>query len=200
MNVAIILAVIFTLAILIVSIKRLKGFKFEVRVIARIGLVAAITIVLYMIKLVPFPQGGGCSLLSMLPIMILAVVFSTEEAIICAIIVASLKLFIQPPYFPLQIPLDYFGSMIAIAFTPMFGVCKKSKLVAGALTASAISIFFSILSGVIFFGEFAPEGMNVWPYSIMYNVLGSGVEAVLSIVVLVILPMTNLKKVIVLDR
>ncbi|GAA0176671.1 energy-coupled thiamine transporter ThiT [Clostridium sediminicola] len=193
MNIAIILAIIFTLAILVVSIKRLRGFKFEARVISRIGLVAAITIVLYMIKLVPFPQGGGCSLLSMLPIMILAVVFSTEEAIICAIIVASLKIIIQPPYYPLQIPLDYYGSMMAIAFTPMFGVFKKSELVAGALTASAISIFFSILSGVIFFGEFAPEGMNVWPYSIIYNVLGSGVEAILCVVVLAIIPLTNLK-------
>lgn len=196
MNVAIILAVILTLVILSASVQKLKGFRFDVRVITRIGLVAAITIVLYMIKLVPFPQGGGCSLLSVLPIMILSVLFSTEEAIVCAVIVAIIKIFIQPPYYPLQIPLDYFGSMMAVAFTPMFGVDKKLNLVGGALTASILSIFFSILSGVIFFGEFAPEGMNVWPYSIMYNVFGSGVEALLSIIVLVILPLKHLKKVI----
>lgn len=197
MNVAIFLAVVLTLAITIASVKILKGFKLEVRVLARIGVIAAITIVLYMIKLVPFPQGGGCSLLSILPIMILAILFDTKEAIVCAIIVAVIKIIIQPPYYPLQIPLDYFGAMIAIAFTPIFGVDKKSKLVGGALVASILSIFFSVLSGVIFFGEFTPEGMNVWPYSIMYNLLGYGVEALLSIIVLSILPLKHLRKVII---
>jgi len=31
-------------------------------------------------------------------------------------------------------------------------------------------IFSHILSGVVFFGHFAPEGQNVWLYSIIYNV------------------------------
>lgn len=194
MTAAIFLAVIMTLTILIVCVKKLSGFKFEVKILTRIGLVAAISIVLYMIKIVPFPQGGGCSLLSILPIMILSVFFGIEEGILCAIVVASVKIVIQPPYYPLQLPLDYYGAMMAIAFTPMFGTDKKSKLVFGALLAAAISIFFSVLSGVIFFGEFAPEGMNVWPYSIMYNFLGGGVEALLSIIVLAILPLKNLKK------
>lgn len=197
MNVAIVLAVILTLAILVVSVIKLKSFKFGIKVMTRIGLVAAVTIVLYMIKLVPFPQGGGCSLLSILPIMMLSVLFGIEEGIVCAIVVASLKIVIQPPYYPLQLPLDYFGAMIAVAFTPIFGVDKKTKLLAGAIFATVLSTFFSVLSGVIFFGQFAPEGMDPWPYSIMYNFTGYGVEALLSIIVLAILPLKQLKRTIV---
>lgn len=193
MNLAVILSVILSLGILVATIKTLKGIKFDVRTISRIGVVAAITIVLYMIKIVPFPQGGGCSLLSILPIMILAVIFDTREALVCAIIVAFIKIVIQPPYYPMQIPLDYLGAMISVAFTPMFGTDKKSNLVTGALVASLLSISFSVLSGIIFFGEFAPKGTSVWIYSIVYNFLGYGVEALLSVIALSLLPLKHLK-------
>ena len=162
----IILAVILTLGIFIVCIKRLKGFKSNTRSIAMIGIVAAISILLSMIKLVPFPQGGGITLLSVLPVMILSTLVGIEEGILCAIIVASLQAIIEPPFFPLQLPLDYFGSMVAIAFTPMFGTKKKTKLILGALLAGLLSTTFSVLSGVLFFGQFAPKGMNLWLYSI----------------------------------
>lgn len=194
MNIAIVLSIILTGYLLIVSIKKLKGFRFDVKILARIGLIAAISIVLYMIKIVPFPQGGGFSLLSYLPIMILSSLFGIEEGVVCGIVVGALKIVIQPPFFPLQIPLDYFGAMMAIAFTPMFGTQNKLRLILGALLAGALSIFFSILSGVIFFGQFAPEGMNVWIYSIGYNLLGSGVEVLLSVVVLAIIPLKNVKQ------
>lgn len=179
-----IMAWILTVAVFAFAGIRLAKFKWNTRSIARIGVVSGLTIVLYMIKLVPFPQGGGCSLLSILPIMILSVVFGMEEALICGIVVGLTKIVIAPPLFPMQIPLDYLGAMMAVGLTPMFGVDNPVKLFSGAVTASVISTFFSILSGIIFFGQFAPEGMNVWVYSTIYNVTGYGVEAALSIVVL----------------
>lgn len=191
----IILATILTIGIFVASIKNLKGYKFNTKSMAIIGIMAAITILLNLVKLVPFPQGGGFSLLSVLPIMILSIVFGMEEALLCAIIVAALQAILKPPFFPLQLPLDYFGSMMAIAFTPMFGVLKKSRLTLGASLAGFLSVMFSVLSGVIFFGEFAPEGMNVWKYSIGYNFLGYGVEVLLSIIVLNLLPMKSLKQI-----
>jgi thiamine transporter len=178
-----IMAAILTIVVFALAGVKLAKFEWNTRSIARIGVVSGLTIVLYMIKLVPFPQGGGCSLLSILPIMILSVIYGMEEALICGIVVGLTKIVIAPPLFPLQIPLDYLGAMMAIGFTPMFGVDSPVKLFSGAFTASAISIFFSILSGIIFFGQFAPEGMNVWVYSTIYNMTGYGVEATLSIVV-----------------
>lgn len=195
MNIAIILAIILTVGLFILTVKKLKGFKFNAPSLARIGLISAITIVLYLIKVVPFPQGGGFSLLSILPIMILSIVFGIEEGLLCALIVGALKLVIQPPFFPLQIPLDYFGGMMAIAFTPIFGSNNKLKLISGAVLAGIVSIIFSILSGGIFFGQFAPEGMNPWIYSIGYNLLGYGVEVLLSVVALSVIPLNSLKQI-----
>lgn len=195
MSIEIILAVILTIGIFIISVKTLSGFKFNAKSMAIIAIMAAITLLLNMIKLVPFPQGGGFSLLSILPIMILSIIFGVREGLLCSIVVAFLLAIFKPPIFPLQLPLDYFGSMMAIAFTPMFGTKKKISLTLGATVAGLLSIMFSVLSGVIFFGQFAPEGMNVWKYSIGYNFLGYGIEVLLSIVVLNLLPMKNLKKI-----
>ncbi|MCT4661809.1 MAG: energy-coupled thiamine transporter ThiT [Tissierellales bacterium] len=177
-----------------ISVNFVKREKFDMKKISRISIFAALTMVLYFIKLVPFPQGGGCSLLSVLPIMILAVVGGTGEGVICAIIVASLKLVLAPPYYPLQIPLDYYGAMLVIAFTPLFGVDDKFKLFLGGISAGFVSMIFSVLSGVLFFSQFAPEGMNPWLYSFIYNVSGYGVEVIASVIVLVFMPLNSIRK------
>jgi len=187
MSMAVLIAIVICVGLFGLSLWTLKGYQWSIQALTRIGVISGVTIVLYLIKLVPFPQGGGCSLLSILPIMMLAVLYGKQEALLSAIVVALLKVVIAPPYFVMQLPLDYFGAMMAIAYTPMFGTNSKIKLLAGATTAALASTFFSILSGTIFFGQYAPEGMNPWLYASVYNFLGYGVEAGLSIVVLLLI-------------
>lgn len=194
MNLAVLLAIILCTVVSGVALYNLRGLKFNAIVIARIGLVAALTVTLYMIKLAPFPQGGGCSLLSVLPLMIYATIFGAKEAIMCGFIVGCLKIIVAPPYFPMQLPLDYFTPMIALGFTPLFGR-KKMLLGLGAVIACSVATFSSILSGIIFFGQYAPEGMHVWVYSTVYNVSGFGVEALASIVVLLLLPIQQMRRI-----
>ncbi len=181
---AIILAVVLCVALFLFTGYKLKGYKLTTKSITRIGVISGLSLALYMIKLAPFPQGGGCTLMSILPIMILAVAFGMEEALISCIVIAMVKIVIAPPYFPMQIPLDYLGGMLAIGLTPIFGVDKPWKLLSGSLFACTLSAFFSTLSGIILFGQFAPEGMNLWIYSLGYNYSGFGVEAIMSILVL----------------
>lgn len=191
--VANVLAIGFCIIVFAYTGWKLKGMRFDSKRLARIGVVTALSLALYMIKIVPFPQGGGCTLMSVLPIMILSVLYGMEEALICAIVVGLTKIVIAPPYFPMQIPLDYIGGMIAIALTSIFGIHTRGRLVAGGIFATLLSAWFSILSGVIFFGQFAPEGMNVWVYSAIYNLSGFGVEAAMSIVGLVMITSRNLQ-------
>lgn len=57
----------------------------------------------------------------------------------------------------------------------------------GAVGASALRLACSFLSGVVLWGSYAPEGMNVWIYSLVYNgsyMLGN---AAISTVVLLLL-------------
>lgn len=195
LNLEVLLALGMCIALFIVSIIEVRYFIFTPKRIARIGMFSAISLVLYMIKIVPFPQGGGATLLSILPVVLLAFVCSKDEAIICALVIGVLKIVIAPPYFPLQIPLDYLGAMMVLGFAPMFGQNKKWKVFMGVIVAGGISAFFCTLSGVIFFGAFAPEGMDPWIYSLIYNYTGYGFEIVMSAIIMILIPIERFRKI-----
>lgn len=57
------------------------------------------------------------------------------------------------------------------------------------MIAVLLSVSCNILSGAIYFGSYAPEGMNPWIYSIVYNMMSNGLEGALSIFVLMLLPL-----------
>jgi thiamine transporter len=49
------------------------------------------------------------------------------------------------------------------------GLLQPLKMFWAVLVAGASRLIVHILSGVIFFGSYAPEGQNVWGYSTIYN-------------------------------
>ena len=68
---------------------------------------------------------------------------------------------------------------------------KKNGLYIGYIVAIIGRFICSFLSGFLFFGEYAPEGMNpVW-YSFLYNIFYIGGEGVLTLLVLALPPVKN---------
>ena len=51
-----------------------------------------------------------------------------------------------------------------------------------------------IISGCIYFAEYTWEGWNPILYSVVYNLSGTGLEGLLSSIVLTILPLPKIKK------
>ena len=75
------------------------------------------------------------------------------------------------------------------------GIFSKSKT--GLVKGYAIGVlgryFFSFLSGMIFFGTYAADyGMSAPVYSLVYNGLYLGAEALITIVILMLPPMKRL--------
>ena len=58
---------------------------------------------------------------------------------------------------------------IADLFAKPFGSRKLLGYTAGAVIVCLIRFVSSFLSGVVLWGAYAPEGMNVWIYSLVYN-------------------------------
>ncbi len=54
-------------------------------------------------------------------------------------------------------------------FTKLFGKHRLVGYGVGAVAVCVIRFLCSFLSGVILWGSYAPEGMNVWVYSLVYN-------------------------------
>ena len=69
---------------------------------------------------------------------------------------------------PLQAILDYPLAYACVGMAGMFTNLRKGQLV-GAILAAVGQISCHILSGAVFFAQYAPEGESPWGYSIAYN-------------------------------
>lgn len=176
----------------------LKKNKFNIKTMAIISMISALSYILYIIQFIKYPQGGGISLFSMLPIMLLSILYGRTVGVTGGLLFGVLKL-LNSAFIvhPIQFIIDYLLSTMVLGLACIFGIDKKYKIICGCLVAVSLSIVLNIISGVVFFAQYAPKGMNVWLYSFIYNFSTGGVEGILSIIILMILPIKRLEKVIV---
>ncbi len=148
--------------------------KFNTKVLVYGGLCVAIAFVLSYIRLYRWPQGGSVTLASALPIFIYTYIFGPAAGIAAGTAYGLLQL-VQDPYIlhPFQVFLDY---ILAFAAWGLAGFFRKN-ISLGIILGGIVQIFSSVLSGVIFFAAYAPEGMNPIIYSIAVNgtVLGTDI-------------------------
>lgn len=140
--------------------------RFSLRTMVEIGVMVGVALVLNFFKLFEMPQGGSVSL-EMLPIFIIALRWGAPAGFVAGGLfgVAQL-LFGAKIYYPAQALLDY---PIAFALLGLAGAFPRMPLL-GIITGTAGRFFSHVLSGVLFFGEYAPPGTNVWVYSLGYNI------------------------------
>lgn len=188
--------IIISLVMLFMYAKDINKKKFATKEIVMIAMFSAISFILYMIQFIRYPQGGGITLFSMLPTMLLAILYGREAGLTGGLIFGLLKL-LNGAYVvhPAQFLLDYILSNMALGLAGEFGREKKSDMFKGCLFASSLSVLISIISGVVYFGQYAPEGMNIVLYSCIYNISSAGVEGLLSSLILVLLPIKRFQKV-----
>ncbi|EQK39854.1 energy-coupled thiamine transporter ThiT [Paraclostridium bifermentans] len=188
--------IIISLVMLFMYAKDINKKKFSTKEIVMIAMFSAISFILYMIQFIRYPQGGGITLFSMLPTMLLAILYGREAGLTGGLIFGLLKL-LNGAYVvhPAQFLLDYILSNMALGLAGEFGREKKSDMFKGCLFASSLSVLISIISGVVYFGQYAPEGMNIVLYSCIYNISSAGVEGLLSSIILVLLPIKRFQKV-----
>lgn len=160
-----------------------------------IAMLSAVAFILSLIQFIKYPQDGGITLCSMMPVMILSLLYGRTAGLTGGIVFGLLSL-LNGVYVihPVQFFLDYIFARMALGLAGVFGSDKKIKIILGSLFAVSVSVFVSFLSGVVFFGEFAPEGMGTALYSFLYNFTTAGVEGILSTVVIVLIPLDRFKK------
>lgn len=160
-----------------------------------IALFSAMAFILSFIKIWTLPQGGSINMLPMLPVMLIAVLYGTTEGITCGLIYGVLTLITGGHIVSIaEALLDYIFACATLGLAGIVGRDKKWKILIGAIIAVFLSVFSNIISGVYFYGMYAPAGMNLWWYSIAYNFSTTGLVGVLSIVGLIALPIERLKK------
>lgn len=175
----------------------IKNNRIDTKKIVMVGMTCAISYILYMIPFIKYPQGGGITLLSMMPVMILSILCGRQSGLTAGLIFGLLKVFDGAMILnPAQFLLDFIFATMALGLAGTFGNNKKYKVVYGCILAIVVSVSISVLSGVVYFGQFAPPGMNLLVYSLLYNVSSAGVEGLVVTIVIGILPLNRLNRVV----
>lgn len=162
-------------------------------ILLEMAIMAALAFVFSEIKVFQMPQGGSVSLV-MVPIALIAVRRGIVPGVLTGMIVGLLQLFMGG-YFVnvVQLLLDYPIAFAALGLAGIVRISefenksKRNLAVWGALLAGVLIRFAChFTSGIVWFGEFAPEGMNVAWYSFVYNITYLLPEMVISGIVLTI--------------
>ena len=131
----------------------------------------ALSNVLSMIKLFDMPQGGSVTPASMLPLMLFAYVYGVGPGMAVGAVYGVMQFMIEPHFLSVpQMLLDY---PIAFAMVGLAGLFSKNEnralgLSLGVVLGSLGRFVAAVLSGVVFFAEYAGD-QNPWVYSIGYN-------------------------------
>lgn len=180
--VVVILVVI--LLLMLIPAKNQKKKKPDTRALTISALMIALSMVLSQIVLFRMPQGGSVTLFSILPIVLTAYILGTRRGILAGVCVGLLNLIFGPYVIhPLQLIIDYplaFGAM------GLGGLCRNMKdgLRKGYLVSLLGRYFFAVLSGIIFFGSYAPKSFNAVTWSLWYNFTYLAVEGVITMIVI----------------
>ncbi|MBN1775422.1 MAG: energy-coupled thiamine transporter ThiT [Clostridiales bacterium] len=148
------------------------------------GVCVAVAFVLSLVKYT-MPQGGSITPASMLPIFFFALCFGPVWGFGAAFIYSLLQLIGGYFVMPVQVLLDYTVAFTVLGIAGFFAAPKEKrlqkrsilgklslvsfdKMIISVVLGVTLRMFSHVLSGVIFFAEYAGD-QNPWIYSIIYN-------------------------------
>lgn len=144
--------------------------KMSTRTLVEAGIMIAMAQVLSYVTIYTLPNGGSITAGSMVPILFFAIRWGVGPGLLAGSVFGLLQFLLGPKYSMnlLSILLDY---ILAFGLLGLAGLAKKSY--PGVLFGVFLGIFgrfaSSVLSGAIIWASYAPDTMNPWVYSIIYN-------------------------------
>jgi thiamine transporter len=168
-----------------------KEKKTDTKAMVTSAILVALSIALNQVILFRMPQGGSITAFSMLPIVVCAYLYGVRRGMMAGMCVGLIDLIFNPYVIhPIQMLLDYPLAFGALAFAGLVRT-RKFGLISGYIIGLLSRYFCAVLSGVIFFGQYAPEGFNAFTWSIYYNITYLGVEGTITVAVLLIPAVRN---------
>ena len=141
-------------------------FNISRPILAEAAILIALAAALHLVRLFQLPFGGSITLGSMIPILLFSLRRGAKPGILAGTMFGFIVLIEEPFIFhPFQVFLDY---PLAFGLLGLAGIFKRNPI-AGVAVAISGRFVAHYLSGIIFFAEFAPEGINPYLYSALYN-------------------------------
>ncbi|MDO5417625.1 MAG: energy-coupled thiamine transporter ThiT [Lachnospiraceae bacterium] len=146
----------------------------------------ALATVASFIKPFSLPFGGSITLFSMLFVVLIGYFYGPKTGLITGLAYGILQLISDPYiYSPLQVLLDFPLAFGALGLSGFFQN-KKHGLILGYIVGVTGRYLCHVISGYVFFADYAPEGMNPMLYTLGYNMTYILPEMIATIIILCI--------------
>lgn len=178
-----VIVVFFLLALIPPKNQKTPGRGADVKALTISALMVAAAIVLGQFKLFSMPQGGSVTPMSNLPIVLCAYYLGTRRGVTAGMCVGLLNLIFGPYVIhPLQMLVDY---PLAFGALGLGGLMrnKKNGIVKGYIVGLIGRYAMAVLSGIVFFGSYAPKGFNAVTWSVWYNFTYLAAEGVITVII-----------------
>lgn len=153
--------------------------KPDIKKLTMSAVMTALSTVLSLVTVMKMPLGGSVTLFSMLPVCMLSIMYGCRWGTVCAFIYSLGQLALDiagvagwgltPVAFAGCVVFDYLAAFTVLGLAGMFRAKGVPGYIAGIALAVALRMVSHIISGVIFFSSWAPEGWNPFVYSLAYN-------------------------------
>ena len=187
---------VIVVVLLVMGIMLTKKSQWTTRRLAYAAMCIAIAFVLSCIKLFRMPQGGSVTPAAMLPLILFCMACGPVQGLAVGCAFGLLQL-IEDPYVihPVQLILDYpaaYGAMCVACLANLLPEkAKRFRLPLGVALGYVARLVMAVLSGVIFFAEYAGD-QNVLLYSLGYNAAYLAPEMFIAVLISIIPGMARL--------
>ena len=163
-----------------------KTKKTNILKLTECAIMLALATVLSFIKIIQMPMGGAVTLCSMLPIMLIGIKHGSVTGSLVGLMYALLQLVFDLPggnvfYVGMSAGVviivalfDYIVPFTMLGFAGMFRKVKTEKIpmlgaYIGVVSVVVIRFLCHFITGFSIWGQWAPEGMGKYYYSLVYN-------------------------------
>lgn len=152
----------------------------ELLALVECALMVALAVVLDLLPLPKWPNGGSLSIASV-PLIFISYRHGLKWGLVASLAEAVIQLltgwYAPPAGTALAVfgcvMLDYILAFTVLGTAPVFarllGKYKLAGYGCGAVIVNLLRYVCSFLSGVLLWGSYAPAGQSVWYYSLVYN-------------------------------
>ncbi len=184
----VILALMGVLA-MIFGMIRIRREKMDTSVLINSALLLALAVVLEQLRIFHMPQGGSVTAGAMVPLLLIAYRFGVGTGVLAGFAYGMINM-LQEPFIlhPVQVLFDYPLPFMAMGLAGI----SRQHIYWGTGLAFLARFVCHFISGVVFFGSYAPEGMSpVW-YSLVFNITYLVPEMLICCLIFKVLPVKKL--------
>jgi thiamine transporter len=155
------------------------------------AILIALAAVLSNVQFIRMPLGGSVTLLSMLPVCLLSLKYGVKWGLVCGFLYGITQVLfglndlmtwgMTPATWVGCLAFDYILPFTALGLAGIFGNDTMPRIIGGISLALVLRFICHFISGAIVFAIWAPEGWNVYFYSLVYNGAYMGPELILTL-------------------